>query len=90
MLKALLKKQFLELTAFYFQNRKNGKYRSAAGIAGFGLLFAFVFFSVGMAFYYLADVLADGLFAMDMAWLYFTLTGLFAIAAGVIGGAFTT
>lgn len=90
MLKALLKKQFFELTAFYFQDRKTGKYRSAIGVAGFVLLFAFVFFSVGAAFYYLADVLADGLFAIGMGWLYFTLTGLLAIAAGVVGGAFTT
>ena len=30
MLKALLKKQFLELNSYYFQNRKTGKNRGKA------------------------------------------------------------
>ena len=42
MLKALLKKQFLELNAFYFQDKKTGKIRSKGGTAGFVLLFVFL------------------------------------------------
>ena len=51
MLKALLKKQFLELNTFYFQDRKTGKTRKPLGIALYVLLFVFIFFSLGATFY---------------------------------------
>ncbi|MGN0635653.1 MAG: hypothetical protein ACI4I5_05465 [Acutalibacteraceae bacterium] len=90
MLKALLKKQFLELNAFYFQDKKTGKIRSKGGTAGFVLLFVFVFFSIGASVFGMAMLFADAFIPMGMDWLYFALMGLFAIMLGVFGDVFNT
>ena len=42
MLKALLKKQLLELNTAYFMDRKTGKMRSKKGIIGFTALYAVI------------------------------------------------
>lgn len=90
MLKALLKKQFLELNAFYFQDKKTGKIRSKGGTAGFVLLFVFVFFAIGASVFGMAMLFADAFLPMGMDWLYFALMGLFAIMLGVFGDVFNT
>lgn len=90
MLKALFKKQFLELGSFYFQNRKTGKRRSAAGIAGYSILYAFVFISLGIAFYGLGFTLCMPLHAMKLDWLYFSLMGIIAMMLGIFGAVFNT
>lgn len=90
MLKALLKKEFLQLNDFYLRDRKTGKRRSPAGAAVFLLLFALVFVSLGASVYYVGDLLAKTFLTLDMAWLYFSLMGMTAIFAGVIGGVFMT
>ena len=43
MWKALLKKQFMELVTFYFPKAKAGKKRGAGALAGFAVLFVFIF-----------------------------------------------
>lgn len=90
MLKALLKKQFLELNAFYFQNRKTGKNRSKSGSVGMIILFIFLFFFLGVTFYGTFSLLADSLIPSGFAWLYFCMTGMFAIALGTLGSVFNT
>lgn len=90
MMRALFKKQFLEINALYFQDKKTGKLRSKGGIVAFVLLFAFVFFSVGMAFFGTADMLTDALIPLNLDWLYFSLMGMMAIALGVFGSVFNT
>ncbi len=90
MLKTLLKKQFLELNTFYFQNRKTGKMRSRGGIIGMIVLFIFVFASVGFAFYGMGVLLADTFIAMGLDWLYFALMGTVSVFLGVFGGVFNT
>lgn len=90
MLKALLKKQFLELNVFYFQDKKTGKIRSKGGIIGFVLLFAFVFLAIGASVFGMGMLFADAFIPMGMDWLYFALMGLFAIMLGVFGDVFNT
>ena len=90
MLKALIRKQFWELTSFYFQDKKTGKLRSAGKTALFALLFAFVFFSVGVMFYGIASTLAPVLILAGLDWLYFSLMGMMTLALGVFGSVFTT
>lgn len=90
MLKTLLKKQFLELNTFYFQNRKTGKMRSKGGIIGMIVLFIFVFASVGFAFYGMGILLADTFIGMGLDWLYFAIMGTVAVFLGVFGGVFNT
>jgi len=90
MLKALLKKQFLELNAFYFQNRKTGKNRSKAGTAGFIALYIVLFLFLAFTFFMVAQSLAAALIPLGYGWLYFALMGLISLAFGVFGSVFNT
>lgn len=90
MLKALLKKQFLELNTFYFQNRKTGKRRSTGGIIGFVLLYFMLFVGLGFAFYFVSSMFASALLPMGLSWLYFAFMGLVAVLLGVFGSVFNT
>ncbi|MBR7070696.1 MAG: hypothetical protein IKI29_00795 [Clostridia bacterium] len=90
MLKALLKKQFLELNTFYFVNRKTGKNRSLVGIIGMILLGLLLFASVGAIFFFVAFSLAEPFAAAGMDWLFFSIVYLLAIVFGVFGSVFNT
>ena len=90
MLKALLKKQFLELNAFYFQNRKTGKNRSRAGTAGFIVLYILLFVYLAFMFFTVARSLAASLVPAGYGWLFYALMGLIALAFGVFGSVFNT
>ncbi len=89
MLKALLKKQFLELNVNYYQNRKTGKKRSAFGIIAMVILFVFVFFCLGFVFYGMADMLAQA-FIPNYIWLYFSIFSLLSVVIGILCDAFNT
>ena len=90
MLKALFKKQFLELNAFYFQNRKTGKNRSKAGVIGFVFLYIVIFAYLAFMFFMMAQTLSSTLIPLGYGWLYYAMMGLIALAFGVIGSVFTT
>ena len=90
MWKALLKKQFMELVAFYFPKAKAGKKRSAGSLVGFAVLFIFIFISLGASFYAAADMLASAMLPMGLGWLYFALMGSLSIFLGIFGGVFST
>ena len=90
MLKALLKKQFLELNSFYFQNRKTGKNRSKAGVVGMVVLYLVLFVYLAVVFFMLANTLASVLIPMNYGWLYYAMMCLISMAFGVIGSVFTT
>lgn len=90
MLKALLKKQMMELGAVYVQNKKTGKRRSKGATIGFIVLFAFCFIAIAVSFFGMSLLFADSYLGSDMNWLYFSMLGILAIFLGVIGGVFMT
>lgn len=90
MLKTLVKKQLLELNAFYFQDRKTGKRRSTIGIIGFAVLWIVLFASLGFVFFMMADTMIEPLMTFGLDWMYFTLMGLLATLLGVFGSVFNT
>ena len=90
MLKALIKKQLLELNAFYFQNRKTGKNRSRAGTVGFVILYVVIFIGLAFTFFMVANSLAASLVPLGFGWLCFALMGLIALAFGIFGSVFNT
>ena len=89
MLKALIKKQLLELNSFYFRDRKTGKQRTKAGAALMIVLFVFLFAMIGFAFFGAAGVLAP-LIETPFSWLYFTVMGMISVVLGVFGSVFNT
>lgn len=90
MLKALLKKQFLELNSIYFQNKKTGKMRSKGATALFIALFAVLFVFVALLFFLFSGFLASAFVPAGLDWLYFALLGLTAILFGTFGSVFNT
>ena len=90
MFKALLKKQFRELGQVWVRSSKDGKARSKGSIAGFILLYIFVFAMLAFVFVTLSLTLAGVLLGTGMDWMYFSLTGMIAILFGVFGSVFST
>jgi len=91
MLKALMKKQLLELHKGFFVNTKKGTTRSGAGTVGQIILYVLLMVVVlGGAFSALATALCEPLHGAGMDWLYFALISLIALLIGVFSGAFTT
>ena len=83
MLKALMKKQLLEMSAFLFQNKKDGKRRKAGSILLYVILFIYCFGIFGSLFYQFADAVCEVYFDIGFGWLYFTLFGIIATAMGI-------
>ncbi len=90
MLKALIKKQLLELFQTYFVNKKTGKARSKKSTALFFVLFAFIFVFLGFAFYAMSSALGGVILSRGCNWLYFAIIGLISMAFGVFGSVFNT
>ena len=91
MLKALIKKQMMELYRSFFVDAKKGTARSKIGMVLYILLYGLLIIGVlGGAFTALSMVLCQTLHAVGMDWLYFALIGLVALILGVFSGAFTT
>lgn len=91
MLKTLVKKQMMEIFRSYFYNAKTNKKRSAAGIAGYILLFIVLMAGVvGGMFTGLSVSLCAPLAQAGMGWLYFALMSLLAVFLGAFGSVFNT
>ena len=89
MLKALFRKQFLELNTFYFQDKKTGQLRSKGKTISTIVLYALLLVLLGGAFYVMCLNFAPLLYTPS-PWLYYALTGIFAILMGVFGSVFNT
>ncbi len=90
MLKALLKKQFMEMNAWLLQNRKTGKARTKRAAAALGFSYALLIVCLGVFFFFLSKQICAPLHQLGLDWLYFVIAGLAAIAMGVFGSVFNT
>lgn len=90
MLKALFKKQLLELSTWLLQDKKSGKNRSKAGVAGYILLYAFVIGVMCFLFFSVSLTLCAPLVQVGLDWLYFAILSLLALMLGVFGSVFST
>lgn len=90
MLKALLKKQMLELNKSFFIDRKTGKLKSRGSailsIVLFSLLMIFVI--CGMFLYMSYSI--SPLLTASLEWLYFAIMGATSIMFGLFGSVFNT
>ena len=90
MLKALLKKQLLELKAFFLFDKKTGKPRSKGGTIGFIILFAFLFTMLAVSFFGVSFMFSVVLTDPEIAWVYFAIVGAMSMFLGVFGSVFNT
>lgn len=90
MLKILVKKQLLEINRCLFVSGKTGERRNKKAvffaIAGFTALMLFL----AVAFFFLFSSFVSPLAQAGLNWLYFALTGGFAIFIGAFGSVFNT
>ena len=87
MVKALIKKQFAELGAFFYKGKDGSRGRTR----GFYIfILSLLFVSFAMMFFGLSYMLAEQLVGGENEWLYFSSIGLLAISFGAFGGVFTT
>ncbi len=90
MLKALLKKQFLEVFKGYFVNGKTGTARSKSGIIGYFVLFAAIMIMLMGMFYGMAMGIGKPFINTPLCWLYFTVMGTVSVLFGAFGSVFNT
>lgn len=90
MLKALFKKQMLEIGSQFLRDRKTGALRKGKSAAGYLVIYAFAFLSVAFIFVTMADSLAEQLIPLGYGQLYFAMMALVAVAFGVFGSVFST
>lgn len=90
MLRALFRKQMLELNQGFFRSKRTGKARSRASSVFSILMFVLLMVGVlGGMFFYVSWSLSP-LIQMGLGWLYFTMMGLAAVALGIFGSVFNT
>lgn len=88
MFKALLQKQFREMTAFLTNSRKTGGRRSPKATVGFALFFGGILLLMMFSFGMMAWPLAQAMVPVGQGWLYFLSMELMALLMAVLMGAF--
>lgn len=90
MIKALFRKQLLEVFAWVYKDNKSGKFRSKRGAVGYAVLYLVIFGFLGSIFYAMANALCAPLVSINMGWLYWCMMGVVAVCLGVFGSVFNT
>ncbi|MCF0228274.1 MAG: hypothetical protein HUJ76_01100 [Parasporobacterium sp.] len=90
MTKTLLKKQFMELSRFYFTDSKTGKSRSKGKAAGIIVLLIFLLVIIIGLVGAAAMSVGSAMLEAGLDWLYFAMFSLTAILLGVLGSVFNT
>ena len=90
MIKALFKKQMMEVFSWLYKDRKTGKNRSAQGILMYALIYLVLFGFLGFVFYGMAQMLCEPLLSSGMGFVYWCIMGLIGVFLGVFGSVFST
>lgn len=90
MIKALLKKQMLEVFSWLYKDRRSGKKRSTKALIGYALLYLALFGFLAIVFASVAIMLCKPLLDTQMGWLYWCIMSLIALFFGVFGSVFNT
>ena len=91
MLKALIRKQLMEIFRMYFYDSKKKRGRSAKKVLISFILFGFLMVVVmGGIFTGLSIAMCKPLAVAGMPWLHFTIMGMIAVLLGTFGSVFNT
>ncbi len=90
MIRALFRKQLLEVFTWLYQDNKTGKRRHGGKLILFVGLYVFLFLYLGVVFFLFASMLCGPLVSANVGWLYGSIMGLIAVFMGVIGSVFST
>ena len=86
----LLRKQFLELYKFIFQNKKTGERRSKKSIISGALGFGLLMLLIAMAFVGAGVGIISSLHPVGLDWMYFLMMIIMSILLGAFGSVFNT
>ena len=86
----LLRKQFLELYKFIFQNKKTGERRSKKSIISGALGFGLLMLLIAMAFVGAGVGIISPLHTAGLDWMYFLIMIILSILLGAFGSVFNT
>ena len=86
----LLRKQFLELYKFIFQNKKTGERRSKKSIISGALGFGLLMLLIAMAFVGAGVGIISPLHPVGLDWMYFLIMIILSILLGAFGSVFNT
>lgn len=90
MLKALMKKQLVELFQTYFVDRKTGKARGRAATTRLAIIAVLLFVALGYLFFCISAGMGTAVLGNGVDWLYFAVMALAAMTFGVFGSVFNT
>lgn len=90
MIKALLKKQMLEVFSWLYKDRKTGKKRSLTSLILYSLFYLALFGFLASIFAFLGVMLCEPLLEAKMGWLYWCIMSLIGLFFGVFGSVFNT
>ena len=90
MLRALIRKQLMEMTSFLYQNKKDGKRYTRTKVILFCLLMLLCFVCCSMAFVGFSFMFADSLLNVGGDWLYMSMAGMTTLFFGIFGSVLTT
>lgn len=91
MLKALIKKQMLEVRAMYTQRKtKKGTDSKRTGSKGMIVLFAIIYIFTLGGIFGLSFLIGEPLMEKNLAWIFFMIMNIMAFLVGIIGSVFTT
>lgn len=92
MLKALLKKQMLEVRNVYLTGRKgkDGQAQKAKNPKGMYVLFIILYVVIMISMFFMSLGIGSALIPAGLGWLYFTIAGILAFLLGVIGSVLST
>ena len=90
MLKALIKKQFMEIFRGFFVNRKNGKAYTKGRVTANITLFTVLMLVIAGSLAGLSSFFAITFIPINLGWLYFSILGMVSVILGIIGSVFNT
>lgn len=89
MMKALFRKQFMELFHFLFRQGRKNKNRTASGAVLSMALYIIVLYLLGRLSYNIADITCETVLSFSEGWSYFAVMGLLAAVFGVLTSVFS-
>lgn len=90
MIKALLKKQMLEVFSYLFMTNKKKTRRTGKALVGALVLYGFLFAYLCVMLFFMAKFLCEALVPMGLTWFYFAIMALMSLVMGIIGSIFNT
>ena len=89
MVKALFRKQMLEIFDVMFRHGRNQKQRTYVGTAVSVAALVFVLYILGRLLYNIADLTCELFVPTEYGWCYFAVVGILATVLGVLSSVFT-